>query len=145
MADLRLLKQWRAQIKVQVTRIQNYFENTEEVNIGNAQVRLESLKELCNQFEEIQTEIEGSLIKKDEQIHELTQEIAERTIFEDCYFKATAKAQAIMEASNKQHNDQVQALIKAQIQAQFQTQLHASIQEENQETRNNLVESRQAG
>lgn len=119
MAELRSLKQKRAQIKGQVTRITNYFEQADAPSRAEAQVRLTRLNELWDRFEETQSEIE---IKVGAEEHQ--KEAAEREVFEMIYFDAAARAQEIVEADSKQQAQQ------HVMQAQMQAQMQANLQEE---------------
>lgn len=101
MTDTRLLKQKRAQIKGQVTRIYNYFETTESPSSADAQVRLTRLQELWDRFEDVQSEIESKLTDEAIQDGSAEKEETERTQFENGYFKVAGRAQAFIDAGWK--------------------------------------------
>jgi len=89
------LKQRRAQIKDQVTRILHFFE-AGTVTGMEAQVRLQKLKDFFRSFEEVQSTIEDK-IDSAEEGGELSEACdPERGIFEQIYYKAAAIAQEIV-------------------------------------------------
>lgn len=89
MVDLRRLKATRAQLKGQVTRINNFLRSGQEITCEQAQIRLELLKEIWISFNDNQTQIETTRAKEDEQLEQIAQEEeGERIVFEESYYKA---------------------------------------------------------
>lgn len=93
--DTRKLKQRRAHIKGQVTRIQQYFETTQDISVEEAQVRLQKLEELFGRFEEIQSLIDDKADISEDSTNEAGE--IERGLFEEGYYRAAAKARQIIE------------------------------------------------
>ncbi|XP_011858074.1 PREDICTED: uncharacterized protein LOC105555659 [Vollenhovia emeryi] len=97
-SDMRKLKQKRAYVKGQVTRMQLYFDSADVKSAADARVRLRRLEELWGKFEEIQGEIDARPAQTDEQAEVIQEEgEAERNLFESCYYKAAATAQHIID------------------------------------------------
>lgn len=103
--DIRRLKQHRAQIKGQVTRILHFLE-TGTATVAEAQVRLRKLEEQYKNFEEVQSMIEDKENKEEELIEEGD---PERKIFEEMYYKVAAMLQEIIDRQQAQSRIKVQA------------------------------------
>ncbi|XP_018371208.1 PREDICTED: uncharacterized protein LOC108766423 [Trachymyrmex cornetzi] len=99
--QLAQLKQKRARIKGQITRIQNFFDENDKVSVSEAQVRLKRLEEAFSRFEIIQDEIDEIKEIEDEEGEDAESEM-ERKQFEERYYKAAATAQGIID--NHQHS-----------------------------------------
>ncbi|XP_018395666.1 PREDICTED: uncharacterized protein LOC108774134 [Cyphomyrmex costatus] len=102
-ADVRKLKQRRARMKGQVTRIWNFLE-TGTATEAEAQIRLQKLEEYSRAFEEIQCMIEDKLLDMEE--GELSSEggeqCPERMVFEQIYYQAAAKAREIIASKQEE-------------------------------------------
>ncbi|XP_072400318.1 uncharacterized protein [Diabrotica undecimpunctata] len=83
--DMKTLIRNRGSIKQKITILENYIssiqDETNSVDICNIQSRYENCKDLINQFETIQTEIEEKCEEKD-----LISQFSERNAFESKYF-----------------------------------------------------------
>lgn len=55
---MKKLKQQRARVKAQLTRMGNSLQNTENVSAAEAQIRLKNLEQIMQSFNAIQDEIE---------------------------------------------------------------------------------------
>lgn len=100
MADLRKLKAIRAQIKGQVTRLNNFLVANRDITGEQAQARLDKLHELWLAFDENQTQIEVMKAENEEKLEEIAQqEAGEREVFEQVYYRAMDEARSIIAAA----------------------------------------------
>ena len=116
MSELFQLKQKRARVKGQITRIQTFFESHPECTIAEAQVRLKKLEDLWVSFENVQQDLESITIKDEKQMDQFTRENeGERLLFEERYYTVAAEAQRIIDKGKQQqgivqqNNSQVSA------------------------------------
>ncbi|XP_072400496.1 uncharacterized protein [Diabrotica undecimpunctata] len=103
--DMKTLIRNRGSIKQKITILENYIssiqDETNSVDICNIQSRYENCKDLINQFETIQTEIEEKCEEKD-----LISQFSERNAFESKYFTAISFLKDIL---NKNKNSPIQS------------------------------------
>lgn len=103
MAEISKLKQQRARVKSQLTRMENSLRDSENVSPAEAQVRLNKLEQIMETFNDIQIEIEEKMQATDELTEGLTEEQllnaneeTERQLFENRYYAAAVIAQQIV-------------------------------------------------
>lgn len=102
MSVLVQLKQRRARVKGQVTRIQTYFDAHRECSAADAQVRLKKVEDLWIAFEEIQQTLENTVIKDEASAEQFARENeGERIVFEDRYYAVAAEAQHIVDKAKQ--------------------------------------------
>ncbi|XP_071654107.1 uncharacterized protein [Temnothorax longispinosus] len=112
MADVRRLKQNRATIKGQMTRINNTVD--ENTSVAEAKVKSTKIESLWEAFQEVQKKIddarlEGIEVAADEEVLPTAEQEAERQIFENVYFEAATKIQMVLDTA--QAANQVQAQV----------------------------------
>lgn len=102
MSVLVQLKQRRARVKGQITRIQTYFDAHRECSAADAQVRLKKVEDLWIAFEEIQQALENTVIKDEASAEQFARENeGERMVFEDRYYAVAAEAQRIVDKAKQ--------------------------------------------
>lgn len=67
MAELLQLKQRRARVMGQITRIQTFFEANQNCSATEAQVRLKKIEDQWTLFEDVQQALENIVIKEEKQ------------------------------------------------------------------------------
>lgn len=107
MADLATLKSQRATLKSKLTRFKNYFDsiNKETLSdeiINELQCRLDIVQPVYNEFDEIQFQIEQLSITGNEL--ESQPDEAERTEFENKYYKLIGNISSLISKYNSDNN-----------------------------------------
>ncbi|XP_049876644.1 uncharacterized protein LOC126374189 isoform X3 [Pectinophora gossypiella] len=102
--DFKTLKRSRASCKSKLTIFKQYLEGIKSINdlnrlhVHELTNRLDKIKEMYNEFDSIQTNIESLTDISDEV------ELEERKIFETSYFQAVAVAEDMIERSSAARN-----------------------------------------
>lgn len=103
MAEIRKLKQKRAIIKGQVTRINNTIK--EDILIAEAKVKSVKIENLWEAFQQVQAAIEDAKLQETEDEDGInTEQEAEREIFEGIYFEIAAKIQIVMDKAQAEQS-----------------------------------------
>jgi len=109
MAELLQIKQKRARVKGQITRIQSFFEANQNCSAAEAQVRLKKIEDLWTAFEEIQQVLEGTSLKDEKQSEQFQRDNeTERVVFEERYYLVAAQAQHIIDTARQPQGTQQQ-------------------------------------
>lgn len=100
---MKKLKQQRARVKAQLTRMENSLQNVENMSAAEAQIRLKNLEQIMQSFNAIQDEIEEKVqpAVENQQDEELlnAEEEAERQLFESRYYAVAALAKQLVDAA----------------------------------------------
>jgi len=109
MAELLQLKQKRARVKGQITRIQSFFEANQNCSAAEAQVRLKKVEDLWAAFEDIQEVLESTSLKDEKQSEQFQRDNeTERVVFEERYYLVAAQAQHIIDTARQPQGTQQQ-------------------------------------
>lgn len=101
MTDIRKLKQKRAQIKGQVSRINTFCDTHAQCTVAEAQVRIKTLESCWQKFEAVQERIDEEAPEDKEQAEAHLQEgEGERQLFEARYYAIASRAQEVIENKN---------------------------------------------
>jgi len=102
MAELLQIKQKRARVKGQLTRIQSFFEANQNCSAAEAQVRLKKIEDPLTAFEDVQQVLESTSLKNEKQSEQFQQDNeAERIVFEERYYLVAAQAQRIIDTARQ--------------------------------------------
>src|SRR5580765_1863097 len=105
MSDIRRLKQNRATIKGQMTRINLSLNKEGNISVSEAKVKSKKIESLWESFEQVQAKIDELRTGDDAEVADsnLTeQDDAERQLFENIYFETATKIQTIIDLAQTQ-------------------------------------------